>query len=96
MTEQLTAEQESFLSYAEVQLERQLEAAFEAELTDRLIALLAVQFELNELVRDYIATHGEAGRLWLREQLGPTNDRLENYLRELMEEINNGQDSNAQ
>jgi hypothetical protein len=96
MTEQLTAEQEHFLSYAEVQLERQLEAAFEAELTDRLIALLAVQFELNELVRDYIATHGEAGRLWLREQLGPTNDRLENYLRELMEEINNGQDTHAQ
>jgi hypothetical protein len=90
MTEQLTAEQESFLSYAEVQLERQLEAAFEAELSDRLVALLAVQFELNELVRDYLAEHGEAGRLWLREQLGPTNDRLENYLRELMEEINNG------
>jgi hypothetical protein len=75
-------------SWFEVQLAEAEANALEADLQDKVIVLLANQYELNEYIADYIALHGEAGRLELQAQLEPHReamDRLTAVLTRLME-----------
>jgi hypothetical protein len=77
----------SLESWFEVQLADAELNALEADLQDRLARALAVSFELNEYIADYIELYGEAGRLELQAQFEPYLEQMDNCIMRLEQQL---------